>query len=169
MAGEALWRHRWAGGPPTWWTRWGCPWEVSPASPYPVGTPCARGNGCDAGLLHRWVDGFCYSSKSVEREVGCCGLGDLFLHPLLVHLALLGSGGLVWVGLDVAWLCVTAMLGAGGVSGNFASTENLLEVSVGLKGIHLMVWLTGMCSSHRTRTPQQHLEQLPSCCHHHGA
>ena len=33
--------------------------------------------------------------KSVEREVGCCRLGDLFLLPLLVHLALLGARGLV--------------------------------------------------------------------------
>ena len=69
------------------------------------------------------------------------------------------------------------MLGAGGVSGNFASTENPLEVSVGLKGIHLMVWLTGIIAATLALDLHceakweglQHLEQLPSCCHHHGA
>ena len=99
---------------------------------------CSTGEFMDSAIL----------GKSVGRKVGCCGLGDLFLLPLLVHLALPGAGGLVWVGLGMAWLCVTAMLGAGGVSGNsvsVASTENLLEVNVGLEGMYLMVWLTGMC------------------------
>ena len=43
---------------------------------------CSTGELMDSSIL----------GKYVEREVGWCGLGDLFLlPPLLVHLALLGA------------------------------------------------------------------------------
>ena len=53
----------------------------------------ARGGGVWQEKLHgtgKLMDS-AILGKSVEREVGCCSLGDLFLLPLLVHLALLGA------------------------------------------------------------------------------